>query len=108
MNAVISKQKSLEEKFVETFEKMKELINNINNKGLDTVFIMNSAKEIAERLITIHIYPTMDEYREAAKSYFTQYHVDLMKTFTKGTPWVGYYEKFIYTPVSLCNLHNIS
>ena len=41
LNAVISKQKSLEEKFEETFEKLKELIiNNNNNNGLDTVFIM--------------------------------------------------------------------
>jgi hypothetical protein len=41
MNALISKQKSLKEKFEEKFEKMKELINNNNNnKGLDNVFIM--------------------------------------------------------------------
>ncbi len=47
------------------------------------------------------------EYREVARAYFTEYHIDFMKGFTKRTPWVAYYEKYIYSPVSLCNLHNI-
>ena len=41
LNALISKQKSFEEKFEENLKKIKELINNNNyNKGLDEEFIM--------------------------------------------------------------------
>lgn len=64
-------------------------------------------KAIAERLIKVAIYPTTEEYREEAKAYFREYHADFLKSFNKQTQWVAYYETNIYTPVSLCNLHNI-
>jgi hypothetical protein len=42
LNALISRQKSFEEKFEEKLKEIKELLNNNNNnnKGLDKAFIM--------------------------------------------------------------------
>ncbi len=47
-----------------------------------------------------------EEYREAARAYFAECHADILKGYDKKQ-WVAYYESNIYTPVSLCNLHNI-
>lgn len=62
---------------------------------------------IAKELLRTAIYPTIDELRKAAKDYFNEYHKEFLKNLDKNTQWSGYYEKYVYSSVSLHNFHNL-
>jgi hypothetical protein len=55
----------------------------------------------------VSIYPTVDEMRKATKSYFIEHHNDFYKSFKNNALWVGYYEAFVYSDVSLRNFYNL-
>jgi hypothetical protein len=55
---------------------------------------------MAIKLLQTKIYPTDDEFRDTARSYFIDNHDDIFKKFKKDSQWTIYYEKNIASQVS--------
>ena len=89
-----------------------DLNDNFATKFYTSIYIyalfnQNVAKAIAEKLLKVSIYPTTEELRDVTKEYMEEHHRDFLKKFNKAQ-WSGFYERNIYSTVSLRNLHNIS
>lgn len=58
---------------------------------------------MAKEIISDHIYPEQDDYRDAAEVYLLREHSEFFGGLTRKR-WLTYYEKYLHQPVSILKL----
>ena len=59
---------------------------------------------MAKEIISDHIYPEQDDYRDAAEEYLLREHSEFFGGLTRKR-WLIYYEKYLHQPVSILKLN---
>jgi len=59
---------------------------------------------VAKEIISDHIYPEQNDYRDAAEEYLLREHSEFFGGLTRKR-WLTYYEKYLHQPVSILKLN---